>query len=198
MALAHQQQVGVEIDRHHLAPLVVPSSLMLRARRERCRRSGPACRARRTRARRAFERRGDGPLVGHVAVRDRGNRRARAGVSTAGLRSSPTTAAPRARSAATHALPMPEAAPVTNATSPANSGGLPAFLQLRLLEIPVFDVEDVLRRQRLVAAERLGAQDDVHRVLVDLLDDRARPLRVRPSSPSRNRGRAPRAAPDRA
>src|SRR5215510_15620379 len=44
-------------------------------------------------------------------------------------------------------------------------------LQLRLLEIPVLDVEDVLRGQRLVALDRLGPEDDVDRVLVELLDD---------------------------
>ena len=49
---------------------------------------------------------------------------------------------------------MPEAAPVTSATSPANSGGVPGLPQLGLLEVPVLDVEDVLRRQRLPAAER--------------------------------------------
>mgnify|MGYP001764558077 CR=1 FL=1 len=38
----------------------------------------------------------------------------------------PTTAAPRARKLATHALPIPEAAPVTRATSPAKGGVAPA------------------------------------------------------------------------
>ena len=63
--------------------------------------------------------------------------------------SRPTTAAPRSSSASTHALPMPDAAPVTSATSPANTGGAAAFAQLGLLEIPVLDVEDVRLGQRL-------------------------------------------------
>ena len=56
----------------------------------------------------------------------------------------------------THALPMPDAAPVTSATSPANSGRLAGFAQLGLLEVPVLDVEDVALRQRRVAAQQLA------------------------------------------
>ncbi len=49
---------------------------------------------------------------------------------------------------------MPEAAPVTSATSPANIGAAPALRELGLLEVPVLHVEDVLRGQRLPAAQR--------------------------------------------
>ncbi len=44
--------------------------------------------------------------------------------------------------------------------------------QLGLLEVPVLDVEGVLLIERAPAAERLGAQDDVDGVLVELFHDR--------------------------
>src|SRR5882724_7604658 len=50
---------------------------------------------------------------------------------------------------------------------------LAAFLELGLLEVPVFDVENVLWRQRPEPAERFGAQDHVNGVVVDLRDDRS-------------------------
>src|SRR6185295_7728743 len=50
--------------------------------------------------------------------------------SIAGLRSRPTTAAPRLRNDSAQALPMPEAAPVTTTTSPVNAGGLSVFFSL--------------------------------------------------------------------
>src|SRR6185503_16435110 len=39
--------------------------------------------------------------------------------------------------------------------------------ELRLLEVPVFDVEEVFLADSAPAAERLGAQDDVDRVVVE-------------------------------
>ncbi len=50
--------------------------------------------------------------------------------STAAFKSSATTAAPRARKLCTHALPMPEAAPVTRTTSPAKGGAVPPLRSL--------------------------------------------------------------------
>ena len=51
-------------------------------------------------------------------------------VSTDAATSSATTAAPCARRAATHAAPMPDAAPVTSATSPASAGRAPCLRSL--------------------------------------------------------------------
>ena len=90
------------------------------------------------------------------------------------------TAAPRASSDSTQALPMPEAAPVTSATSPWKGGGLAGLAQLGLLQLPVFHVEDVPRRQRLPAAQALGPLDDVHGMAVDVGDDPPSPWRSCP------------------
>jgi len=46
-----------------------------------------------------------------------------------------------------------------------------ALLQLRLLEVPVFDIERVPLVERAPGAERFGAQDDVDGVLIELFDD---------------------------
>ena len=60
----------------------------------------------------------------------------------------------RGRNASAVARPIPDAAPVTSAISPANGGGRALALQLRLLELPVLDVEEVALRQRLPVVER--------------------------------------------
>jgi hypothetical protein len=90
----------------------------------------------------------------------------------AGLTSSATTAAPRASSASTQALPIPEAGASDECDFAGVGERLAGEPQLRLLEAPVFDVEQVLRRQRHVAAERGRARDHVDRMRVDFTGDR--------------------------
>ena len=68
---------------------------------------------------RALERKRDRALVVQVASDTEEVLRAGNSCPTAELISRPTTAAPRASKASTQALPMPEAAPVTRAISPA-------------------------------------------------------------------------------
>src|SRR5436190_771211 len=51
------------------------------------------------------------------------------------------------------------------------TGGLARSAELGLLEVPVFDVEDVSRGQRLPAAERRRARDDVDRMVIDVGGD---------------------------
>jgi len=55
----------------------------------------------------------------------------------------------RARKASTAAFPMPEAAAGDERHFARKSLRLPPFLQFRLLEVPVFDVENVFRRPAL-------------------------------------------------
>ena len=88
----------------------------------------------------------------------------------------------------TQALPIPDAAPVTSATSPAKSGGLPAFASFACSRSQYSMSKRSRAGSAAPAAEQLGALDDVHGVLVDLGGDGARPWRGRPAASSPSSG----------
>ena len=69
------------------------------------------------------------------------------------------------------ALPMPDAAPVTNAMRPWLRLRLRHALELGLFERPVLDAELLGIRDRGVGRERLGAAHHVDRVEVELAGD---------------------------
>ena len=166
MAVPQQDEVGVEVDRQDAVPFRRGQVARAAGWEGRSRRSGSAGRARRRRPRTP---RGP-PRSAASSVTSPTSAEALSGKSdaTAGLRSRPTTAAPRARSDSTQALPIPEAAPVTSATSPAKTGRPPALASLACSRSQYSHVENVAGRQSPRAAQPLGALDGVHGVLVDL------------------------------
>ena len=80
-----------------------------------------------------------------TASRARAARRLRAPLRR---RSESTTCAPARGSARAVARPMPDAAPVTSAIRRASGAGAGGLLELRLLEAPVLDVEEIARATR--------------------------------------------------
>src|SRR2546425_38758 len=126
VAGAHQEQVRIEVDVHRLAPLCDGQIGDLAARRENAgvqhEHVQPA------EASTAFSR-AERTCVSSVTSQLTPRKSPRLwSDSIFASKSSPTTAAPRARKAATAAFPIPEAAPVTSAISPANGRALPPLL----------------------------------------------------------------------
>ena len=96
-----------------------------------------------------------------------------------GSMSATTTQAPSAASRWAIALPIPDPAPVTNATRAASGFGFGIRGQLRFLERPVLDPELLRLGDRAVGGHGLGAAHHIDRIDVELAGD-ARRLLVRP------------------